>query len=52
MSKKYAQKKFHANDDDRGYTPTEVNDAIVYGERLERDGNFIFPFWEDDKNMD
>jgi hypothetical protein len=50
MSKKYAQKKFHANDDDRGYTPTEVNDAIVYGAKLERDGNFVFPFWEDDKN--
>jgi hypothetical protein len=50
LSEKYAQKKFHANDDDRDYTPTEVKDAIVYRAKLERDGNFVFPFWKDDKN--
>jgi hypothetical protein len=50
LSEKYAQKKFHANDDDRDYTPTEVKDAIVYRAKLERDGNFVFPFWRDDKN--
>ena len=50
LSEKYAQKKFHANDDDRDYTPTEVNDAIVYRAKLKRDGNFVFPFWKDDKN--
>ena len=50
MSKKCAEKKFHANDDDRGYTLTELNYAIVYRSRLERNGNFLFPFWEDGKN--
>ena len=50
MSEKCAEKKFHANDDDRGYTLTELNYAIVYRSRLERNGNFLFPFWEDGKN--
>ena len=47
MSENCALKKFHANDDDRGYTLTEVNDAIVFRSRLARNGNFLFPFWED-----
>ena len=27
-----------------------MNDAIVYRAKLKRDGNFVFPFWKDDKN--
>ena len=29
------------------YTPTEVNDAIVFRSRLARNENFLFPFRED-----
>jgi len=47
MSKKLELKKFHAKDDDRDYTPTEVNDAIVFKSKLARNGNFLFPFRED-----
>ena len=52
MSRKLELKKFHANEDDRDYTPIEVNDAVVFKSKLERNGNFLFPFWEDGNMKD